>query len=243
MIIPSLDIFNKKIVRLFQGNYKKKKIYKKDVFKELEKCRLAGVKYVHLVDLEGAKNPKNKQVEFLKSILNKVKINIQVGGGIRSEKDIEDYFSYGAKRIVLGSSVIEDEKNVKNWLLKYGSELIVLALDIKISDKKEVFINGWTKKTDFVLEDLLKKYEDFGLKHVLCTDISKDGTLKGSNINLYKELCLSFKHLCFQSSGGVSSLIDILNLKKNGISEIIIGKSFLEEKFSILEAIKCWRKG
>ncbi|HET9678552.1 MAG TPA: 1-(5-phosphoribosyl)-5-[(5-phosphoribosylamino)methylideneamino]imidazole-4-carboxamide isomerase [Buchnera sp. (in: enterobacteria)] len=243
MIIPSLDILNKKVVRLFQGNYKKKTIYKKNVFEELKKYKLNGVEYVHLVDLEGAKDPKNKQMEFFKSILNKVKIDLQIGGGIRSEKDIEEYFSYGIKRVVLGSSVIEDEKNVKDWLFKYGSESIVLAIDINTSDGNKVFINGWKKKTNFVLEDLLKKYEDFGLKHVLCTDISKDGTLKGPNINLYKELCLSFKHLCFQSSGGVSSLTDILKLKKNGISEIIIGKSFLEERFTIVEAIECWQKG
>ncbi|WP_343189520.1 1-(5-phosphoribosyl)-5-[(5-phosphoribosylamino)methylideneamino]imidazole-4-carboxamide isomerase [Buchnera aphidicola] len=242
MIIPSLDFINGKIVRLYKGNYNKKKYYYNNVFETLSKYQSQGANFVHLVDLNGADNVKNKQNFFLKEILSSVKkINIQIGGGIRTQFDIDFLLESGAKRIVLSSLAINNKNFVKKIFTIYGSECIVLALDVKINKKKkkEIYINGWKINTKILLEDIIEYYLSFGLRYLLCTDISKDGTLLGPNINLYKEILKKYPKIHLQSSGGVSNINDIILLKKIGVNDIIIGKALLEEKFSFIEANLC----
>ena len=244
MIIPAFDLINGKAVRLYQGDYFRQRNYNINLYSSLEEYKSKGVKIIHLVDLDGAKNSENKQIELFKKILSYSTIPIQIGGGIRSTKDIDMLFDLGAKKIVIGSSIIKNKIEVKKWLKVYGSDSIVLALDININSNntKEIYINGWQKCTKITLEEIIEYFEPNGLKHVLCTDISKDGTLLGPNIQLYKEIANSFKDIEFQASGGIGKLQDIISLKKTGVKSIIIGRSLLEKKFTIEEALKCWQK-
>lgn len=241
MIIPAFDVINGYIVRLYKGNYLNKKKYDIDLTNTLKEYYFKGVKMIHLVDLDGAKNIKNRQIELFNKILSNHSISIQIGGGIRTEQDINELFNMGAKRIVIGSSAIQNKYQTKEWLKIYGSDAIILALDICIDSKnnKKIYINGWKKKTNFLLEDVIEYFLPSGLKHVLCTDISKDGTLLGPNIKLYKEITNLFQTIQFQASGGVGTLEDIMSLKKTGIKSIIIGRGLLEKKFTIEEALTC----
>ena len=243
MIIPAIDLINGKIVRLYQGNYKKKIDYNENIYSQLEDYCIQGSTTIHIVDLDGAKNPKNRQIMLCNKIISKCNIFLQIGGGIRSEKDIENLLHIGAKRIVIGSYAITHKREVKQWFYRYGNDCIVLALDVRIhSDNyKEVLINAWQDSAKLSLEDLIEEFSEVGLKHVLCTDISKDGTLSGPNFNLYKEITYMFKHINFQASGGISSLHDITQLKTCGVKSIIIGRSLLEKKFTVAEAIQCWQ--
>lgn len=243
MIIPALDLFNGKIVRLYQGKYEKIKYYDIDIYELLEKYKLEGSKIVHLVDLTGAKNPDKKQFDLLINIIKTSPLGIQVGGGIRKTKDIEKLIQAGANRIVISSSAVQNENDTKTWFKEFGPNLIVLALDLKITrnNYKELKISAWKESTGVSFEDIIHKYSDIGLKFVLCTDISRDGTFKGPNIKLYNEITKKFKNINFQSSGGISSLLDICQLKKTNVTDVIIGKALLEKKFSLKEAIKCWQ--
>ena len=244
MIIPAFDLINGDIVRLYQGDYLNKKKYSLHLINALKEYYFKRVKMIHLVDLDGAKNIKNRQIKLLNNILSSISIPIQIGGGIRTSTDIDELLKAGAKRVVIGSSIIKNQNKIKEWLEIYGSDAIVLALDIRINSEnnKEIYINGWKNKTNFILEEIIEYFLPSKLKHVLCTDISKDGTLLGPNISLYKELCNSFKTIKFQASGGVSTLQDIIALRKTGVNSVIIGRSLLEKKFTIEEAIACWQK-
>lgn len=243
MIIPAFDFLEGKAVRLYQGNYFDKKFYNIDLFQHLIDYYNKGVKIIHLVDLNGAKNSKNRQLKLFKDIISNTKIPIQIGGGIRTEKDINTLFELGFKRVVIGSSSVINKTEVKKWLKIYGSNKIVLALDINIiNNHKRISIHGWSKETNLTLEEIIDFFSTENLKHVLCTDISKDGTLSGPNILLYKEIVKKFKYIQFQASGGVSSISDIVSLKNTGVHSVIIGRSLLEKRFTIQEALECWRK-
>ncbi|QCI18095.1 1-(5-phosphoribosyl)-5-[(5-phosphoribosylamino)methylideneamino]imidazole-4-carboxamide isomerase [Buchnera aphidicola (Aphis nasturtii)] len=242
MIIPAFDFLEGKAVRLYQGNYLDKKFYNIDLYQHLKDLKKQGVKIIHLVDLNGAKKAENRQIKLFQNIISYTKIPIQIGGGIRTENDINTLFKLGFERVVIGSSAITNKFEVKRWLKVYGSNKIVLALDINImNNKKKISINGWVKETNYTLEDAIDYFSSEHLQHVLCTDISKDGTLSGPNITLYKEIVKKFKHIQFQASGGVSNLSDIISLKQTGVNSIIIGRSLLEKRFTIKEALECWQ--
>ncbi|QCI25880.1 1-(5-phosphoribosyl)-5-[(5-phosphoribosylamino)methylideneamino] imidazole-4-carboxamide isomerase [Buchnera aphidicola] len=244
MIIPAIDILNNKIVRLYQGKYDLVQYYDYDIYNLIENYLTHGAQVIHIVDLAAARDPDIKRNVIFNNIMHDFKNFIQLAGGIRSHADIERCLLNGAKRVVIGSAVINQMNTVKNWIQYYGNEYIVAALDIHvINNKNYVFIHGWSKNTNICLEDILQKLSVAGIKYVLCTDISKDGTLLGPNFKLYKKLVNQFSNICFQSSGGVSKLSDITELCKIGISGMIIGKSLLDNKFSILEAMQCWQKG
>ena len=167
---------------------------------------------------------------------------IQVGGGIRNEDDVIQLLALGADRVVIGSLAIKQPELVQQWLVKFGGEKIVLALDVKIDEQgnKTLPTHGWIKDSGVKLEDLLDDYLAAGLIHVLCTDISKDGTLSGTNVELYTELCQKYPDIQWQASGGIGSLEDIKALIPTSISGVILGRSLLEGKFTLEEAIACW---
>lgn len=244
MIIPSLDLINGEIVRLYQGNYNKKISYKQNPISILKKYQKFGVQFVHLVDLTGAKNPHNKQIKILQEIVSSSDIPIQIGGGIRNEKDINTLLELGCKRIVIGSLVINNPKKVKEWIKFYGNNVIVLALDVIIENNgnRKLKINGWQKQTNITLENILDDFLSINIKHILCTDISRDGTLQGPNIPLYKDIAKLYPQIQFQASGGVGSINDILKLKESGVRSVIVGRSFIEKKINIKDAIICWQK-
>ncbi|WP_295164797.1 1-(5-phosphoribosyl)-5-[(5-phosphoribosylamino)methylideneamino]imidazole-4-carboxamide isomerase [uncultured Buchnera sp.] len=242
MIIPAFDLINGTTVRLYQGNYSNQKKYDINLYKRLKDYKIKGVKNIHLVDLDGAKNIKKRQTKIFKDIISYTDIPIQIGGGIRNEEDINMFLNLGVRKVVIGSSAIKNKVEVKKWIKVYGSNTIILALDVIIkNNKKEIAINGWQEQTNTTLEEIIEYFSPIGLKHVLCTDISKDGTLSGPNNMLYKEIVKKFKHIEFQASGGVATLKDIVSLKETGVSGVIIGRSLLENKFTIQEALKCWQ--
>lgn len=246
MIIPALDIIGGKIVRLYQGIYKNKTFYNDNFYELISKYISYGAKQIHIVDLDGCKNIKNKQNSLFSKLTIHNKVIYQVGGGIRKDEDIDFLLSLGISRVVIGTIAIINPEILKQWLKKYGSDKIVLSVDVKIrkdNKKKEVAIHGWKKLTKISLEDLLNEFLPFNLKHVLCTDISKDGTLLGPNLVLYKELVSIFPKIEFQASGGVYCLKNIYEIKKTGVHQLIIGKALLEKKFNVQEAINCWQNG
>ncbi|MCW5196989.1 1-(5-phosphoribosyl)-5-[(5-phosphoribosylamino)methylideneamino] imidazole-4-carboxamide isomerase [Buchnera aphidicola] len=243
MIIPALDILNDKIVRLYQGNYNLLQYYNYKLSNLLKYYVSLGINIIHIVDLDGANNPKNRQKKTFLKIINKFKNYIQIGGGIRNIHDIEYFSSLGVQRIVIGSAIIDKIHEIRKWIDLYGNDFIVAALDVRImkNNKKIIFTNGWKKNTHIELESILKKLLSFNIKHVLCTDISCDGTLLGPNLNLYQEIVDKFPCIHFQASGGISTIDDITRLKNTKVDNIIIGRSLLEKRFTIVEAMQCWQ--
>ncbi|OOF38373.1 1-(5-phosphoribosyl)-5-[(5-phosphoribosylamino)methylideneamino]imidazole-4-carboxamide isomerase [Rodentibacter mrazii] len=244
-IIPALDLIDGQVVRLYQGDYAQKTLYSDNPVAQFQDYVRQGAKQLHLVDLTGAKDPAQRQTTLIGEIIAQVQCPIQVGGGIRSEQDVADLLAVGANRIVIGSTAVKDRAMVKGWFERYGADKFVLALDINIdaSGQKIIAISGWQETSGVSLEELIEEYQAVGLQHVLCTDISRDGTLTGSNVSLYREICAAFPEIQFQSSGGIGSLADIAALKGTGVAGVIVGRALLEGKFNLEEAIQCWQNG
>ena len=242
MIIPALDLIEGQVVRLYQGDYGKVTEYKVDPIKQFNAYFDAGSEWLHLVDLTGAKNTKERQLSLIGQLLSGTPANIQIGGGIRTEQDVIDLLYAGAKRVVVGSTAVREPQRVKSWIQKYGVEQIVLALDINVDaqGQRKVAISGWQEDSGVTIEALLDSYLEVGLRHVLCTDISRDGTLSGSNVELYRDLCCQYPQIKFQSSGGIGSLDDIAALRGTGVAGVIVGRALLDGKFSVEESIACW---
>jgi phosphoribosylformimino-5-aminoimidazole carboxamide ribotide isomerase len=243
MIIPAIDLINNQVVRLYQGDYDKKTDYVYTPQERQKTYAKAGATVMHIVDLDGAKDSNNRQLDTIKTLMNHPSMIMQVGGGIRSEQDIIDLFNLGADRVVIGSLAIKQPELVCRWIEKYGNEKIVLALDIKIDEhgNKQLPTHGWIEDSGVTLEQILSQYTAVGIKHVLCTDISKDGTLTGSNVELYRSLCEQYPSIQWQASGGIGKLSDIADLKPTGVAGVIVGRSLLEGKFTAEEAISCWQ--
>ena len=242
MMIPAIDLIDGKVVRLFQGDYNQKTNYQYTVKERQQAYSDAGAKVMHFVDLDGAKDSTRRQLSTLKNVMNHPSMIIQVGGGIRCKEDVEQLLELGVNRVVIGSLAIKQPKLVLEWLNIYGGEKIVLALDIKIDElgNKTLPTHGWLQDSGVNLEDLLDAYISAGIKHILCTDISKDGTLTGSNVDLYSELCQKYPSVAWQASGGIGSLNDIKALIPTGVKGVILGRSLLEGKFTLEQAIACW---
>ncbi|MCK3657712.1 1-(5-phosphoribosyl)-5-((5-phosphoribosylamino)methylideneamino)imidazole-4-carboxamide isomerase [Pasteurellaceae bacterium Pebbles2] len=245
IIIPALDLIDGQVVRLHQGDYAKQTTYSDNPIEQFASYLKQGAEQLHLVDLTGAKDPKKRQTKLIGEIINATQCKIQVGGGIRSEQDVADLLAVGANRVVIGSTAVKNPEMVKGWFEKYGAEKFVLALDVNIDAKGEkiIAISGWQEASGVSLEALIDDFQGVGLQHVLCTDISRDGTLAGSNVDLYREICTKYVAVNFQSSGGIGSLDDIQALKGTGVAGVIVGRALLEGKFNVAEAIECWQNG
>lgn len=245
MIIPALDLIDGQVVRLHQGDYGQQRQYGSDPLPRLQDYQQQGAQVLHLVDLTGAKDPAARQIPLLKTLLAGVSVPVQVGGGIRTAQDVEALLNAGATRVVIGSTAVKHPEQVQQWFSRYGADALVLALDVRIDADgvKQVAISGWQENSQATLEQIVEQYLPFGLKHVLCTDISRDGTLSGSNVELYREVCQRYPQVAFQASGGIGSLTDIANLRGSGVRGVIVGRALLEGKFNVAEAISCWQNG
>ncbi|MDE1473811.1 1-(5-phosphoribosyl)-5-[(5-phosphoribosylamino)methylideneamino]imidazole-4-carboxamide isomerase [Xenorhabdus bovienii] len=243
MIIAALDLIDGNVVRLHQGDYDQQRTYGNSPLSYLQQYEKEGAKLLHLVDLTGAKDPTRRQMILLRELLADISVPVQVGGGIRAENDIKSLLEAGASRVVIGSTAITQPELVKQWFQRYGAESIVLALDIRISTDgaKQIAISGWQENSNATLEQIVEQYLPVGLKHVLCTDISRDGTLNGSNIALYQEISQHYPQIQFQASGGIGNLADISLLPTTGVAGVIVGRALLEGKFTLTEAIQCWQ--
>jgi len=243
MIIPALDLIDGKVVRLYQGDYAQKTVYSDDPQSQFTIYNQQGADWLHLVDLDGAKDITKRQLNVIASLIANTPAKIQIGGGVRTEQDVKDLLDTGAQRVVIGSTAVKEPEMVAGWMKKYGAEHIVLALDINIDadGNKIVAVSGWQEASGQTIESLLDIYLAVGLKHVLCTDISKDGTLTGSNVDLYKEMATAYPQVEWQASGGIGSLEDIAAVARSGASGMIVGRALLEGKFTVEEAITCWQ--
>ncbi|WP_121144760.1 1-(5-phosphoribosyl)-5-[(5-phosphoribosylamino)methylideneamino]imidazole-4-carboxamide isomerase [Orbus hercynius] len=243
MIIPALDLIDGNVVRLHQGDYNQQRDYGNDPLLRLQDYQAQGAEILHLVDLTGAKDPQKRQIALIKTLINGVKIPVQIGGGIRYESDVAALFSAGAARVVIGSTAIKSPDMVKSWFTTYGAERLVLALDVRINDagQKHIAIHGWQEESQQTLEDVIEDFLPYGLKHVLCTDIAKDGTLCGTNVALYQQISQKYPQVALQASGGIGQLDDVKALEHSGVNGVIVGRALLEGKFTVREAIKCWQ--
>ncbi len=245
MIIPALDLINGTVVRLHQGDYGQQRDYGNDPLPKLQQYQQQGAQVLHLVDLTGAKDPAARQLPLLRKLLAGVSVPVQIGGGIRTEQDVADLIEAGASRVVIGSTAVRQPDMVESWFSRFGADALVLALDVRIDDNgtKNVAISGWQENSSSTLEEIVERYQSVGLKHVLCTDISRDGTLAGSNVDLYCELTQRYPDIAFQASGGIGSLNDIAALRNSGVQGVIVGRALLDGKFNLEEAISCWQNG
>lgn len=243
MIIPALDLIDGKVVRLHQGDYGQQRDYGNDPLPRLQDYQQQGGEVLHLVDLTGAKDPAARQIPLLRKLLAGVSVPVQVGGGIRSEDDVAALLEAGAARVVIGSTAVRQPDVVKQWFTRFGADALVLALDVCIAadGSKNIAVSGWQEDSGVTLEQIVDEFLPYGLKHVLCTDISRDGTLSGSNVALYQEVCARYPQVAFQSSGGIGSLEDIAALRGSGVKGVIVGRALLEGKFTVKEAIACWQ--
>lgn len=247
MIIPAIDLIGGETVRLYQGDYDKKTRYQKTPLEIKDSYFDQGAQVLHLVDLDGAKDSTQRQLTLLSQLIGEKiqdsQMKIQVGGGVRSIEDVQSLLDIGADRVVIGSLAIKQPETVTQWIKTFGSDKIVLALDINIDadGNKWLPTHGWIEKSNVTLEQLLEAYNEVTVQHVLCTDISKDGTLTGSNVELYQELVTRYPDIQWQASGGIGSLDDIKALKPAGVAGVIVGKSLLDGNFTLKEAISCWQ--
>jgi phosphoribosylformimino-5-aminoimidazole carboxamide ribotide isomerase len=201
-----------------------------------------GASWLHLIDLDGAKNPKQNQIELIMRLINQNNnISIQTGGGIRTKSHIKKLIHQGAVRIIIGSQAVTNKNEVAKWFNYFGPERLVLALDVIFKDntKPMIAINGWQKISEYTLYDVIEFYKSLGLIHLLCTNIALDGTLHGPDYALYKELLEKYPFLKLQASGGIQSLSDINTLREMQLSGVIIGRALYEKKFTLSEALTC----
>lgn len=243
MIIPAIDLINGKVVRLYQGDYGQKTEYTASAQERFDLYVAAGASQLHLVDLDGAKDASKRQLTVIRELLQNTKAPVQIGGGVRTEQDVKDLLDAGANRVVVGSTAVKDPQMVMGWMEKYGAEQIVLALDVNIdaNGQRKIAVAGWQQDSGVTIEALIERFLPAGLKHVLCTDISRDGTLQGSNVALYQSLAAQYPQISFQASGGIGGIADIEALKGSGVGGVILGRSLLEGKFTAEEAIACWQ--
>jgi phosphoribosylformimino-5-aminoimidazole carboxamide ribotide isomerase len=243
MIIPAIDLIDGQVVRLYQGDYAQKTEYAKDPVDVVHHYADQGAKWLHIVDLTGAKEPQKRQLTLIKNMVDTKRMQFQAGGGIRSEEEVAQLLEIGVSRVVIGSLAAKQPELVASWLKTYGGDKIVLALDVNINDqgKRMIATHGWQQDSGIELEGLLSQLMESGAKHVLCTDISRDGTLQGSNVNMYAELSEQFPTIDWQASGGIGGLNDIQALKPTNVSGVILGRALLEGKFELAEAISCWQ--
>jgi len=230
-IIVALDIIGGKCVRLTRGDYNTKKIYNEDPLEVARQVEANGITYLHLVDLDGAKNKKIENLIVLEKIAEKTNLKIDFGGGLRSYDDIITVFNAGARQVTLGSIAANDPQLFISWLKKLGQEKLILGADC--IDRK-VATEGWLENSDKDIVSFISEYKSKGVKYTVCTDIKKDGMLEGPSTNLYKEILSSVK-INLIASGGISSLADIEELKKAGCEGAIIGKAVYEEKLTLKE--------
>lgn len=244
MLIPAIDLIDGQVVRLFQGDYQQKTQYGLDPVQLVQDYAQQGANWLHIVDLTGAKDTSKRQLKLIEAMVATNAMSFQAGGGIRSEQDVEQLLATGVKRVVIGSLAAKQPELVQGWIKTYGADAIVLALDVNINQQgqKMIATHGWQQDSGVQLEPLLDGFCAVGAKHVLCTDISKDGTLSGANGDLYQQMVSQFPQISWQASGGIGNLDDIQALKPTGVQNVILGRALLEGKFQLEQAIQLWEQ-
>ncbi|MEZ4936044.1 MAG: 1-(5-phosphoribosyl)-5-[(5-phosphoribosylamino)methylideneamino]imidazole-4-carboxamide isomerase [Crocinitomicaceae bacterium] len=230
-IIPAIDIIDGKCVRLSKGDYNTKKIYNEDPLEVAKEFEDAGIEYLHLVDLDGAKAKQIVNQSVLEKISTKTNLKIDFGGGLKSDEDVKIAFESGAHQITGGSIAAKESEVFTRWIGSYGPEKIILGADCK--DRK-IATNGWLQTSDMDVVDFIQEYEKKGIQYVISTDIAKDGMLEGTSNDLYSEI-MEKTGVNLIASGGVSCMEDVIELQKIGCEGVIIGKAIYENRISLSE--------
>jgi phosphoribosylformimino-5-aminoimidazole carboxamide ribotide isomerase len=234
-IIPAIDIIDGKCVRLTQGDYGQKKVYNERPLEVALAFQDAGLKRLHLVDLDGAKAGSVRNWKVLEVIAGKTELVVDFGGGIKTAGDVEIVFNSGAALATVGSIAVKDEPLFVSWLQEYGAERFLLGADVK---NEKIAVSGWLETTDHWVYDFIREYIEKGVRQIFCTDVSKDGLLQGPSLDLYKNIVGKFPELHFIASGGVSGMDDVARLEEAGCKGVIIGKAIYEGRIALNELSK-----
>lgn len=239
IVIPAIDVRAGRVVRLSQGDYARETVYPEDPLALANAYADAGATWLHLVDLDAAKAGGYTLAPLVAQIAGR--LQVQTGGGIRSEADVEAVLAAGAARVVIGTLAVREPQQVASWLQRFGPERITLALDARQDDDGawRLPVAGWTEASGQSLPDLVQHYASAGLRHLLCTDIARDGMLSGFNLDLYRMLAWRWPQLNLQASGGVRSLADIADARRVGAGGAILGRALLEARFTLPDALSC----
>ncbi len=232
-IFPAIDLYDKKAVRLYKGDYAQMTVYSENPIEVARDFEKAGAEFIHMVDLEGAKNGTTPNLDVVKDIAQNTSLFVEIGGGIRSMETVKTYLENGVGRVILGTSAVTDEEFLLEAVNTYGDKIAVGA-DVKDG---YIAIKGWVEKSQYSLEEFLSKMEKIGVKTIICTDISKDGAMKGTNLELYKALNEKYS-LDIIASGGVSNISDISALRQMNMYGAIIGKAYYTGAINLKEAIE-----
>lgn len=224
-IIPAIDLIDGKCVRLTQGDYAQKKIYNADPVDMALRFEGAGLRYLHLVDLDGAREKRVVNYKVIERIASKASLIIDFGGGLASDDDIRIAFECGVAKVNVGSVAVKNEALCKSWIVRYGAEKIILSADAK---KEKIVVSGWQEGTDIWIYDLIEKYFAVGIREAACTDVELDGMMQGVSQELYKSIISKFSDLKVIASGGVSSIAEIEKLAEIGADGAIIGRALYE---------------
>jgi phosphoribosylformimino-5-aminoimidazole carboxamide ribotide isomerase len=231
-IIPAIDIIDGKCVRLTQGDYAQKKIYNEHPLEVARAFEDAGLRRLHLVDLDGAKAGAVKNWKVLETLAGKTNLIIDFGGGIKVVGDLQIVFNSGAQLATIGSLAVKDPVTFQGWMKEYGADKFFLGADVK---NEKIAIGGWLETTDKWVYDFMEEYVQQGIRQVFCTDVSKDGLLEGPSLDLYRNIVSKFPQLHFIASGGVSELDDVYRLEEIGCKGVIIGKAIYEGRITLQE--------
>jgi phosphoribosylformimino-5-aminoimidazole carboxamide ribotide isomerase len=234
-IIPAIDVIDGKCVRLSQGDYQTKKIYSEspvDIAKEFE---TNGIQRLHMVDLDGAKQGKIINLKTLEAVASATNLKIDFGGGIKKTEDVQSVLNAGATFFNIGSIAVKQPEVVEEWISSFGPDKILLGADVK---DEIIMINGWQQAADINIINYISAYINKGIKNIFCTDVSKDGLLKGASVELYKNILETFPNLNLVASGGVSSIQDVEVLEAIGCSGVIVGKALYEGRIQLNELKK-----
>ncbi len=231
-LIPAIDLIGGQCVRLTKGDYDCRKVYSDNPVEVARHFEEIGFKRLHIVDLDGAKSKHVVNVDILRAITSQTSLCIDFGGGIKTDDDLKKVFDAGADMVTVGSVAVTEPMLFMRWLETYGADKLILGADVRHG---RVSINGWMEDSSEELLSFLKKYVDMGVQNVLCTEISKDGTMQGPATNLYRQIMEAYPQLHLIASGGVSCNEDIKELEANGIPSVVFGKAFYEGKIRIEE--------
>jgi phosphoribosylformimino-5-aminoimidazole carboxamide ribotide isomerase len=240
-VYPALDIREGRVVRLLQGDYAQQTTYGDDPLPRANAFAAAGATWMHLVDLDAARAGGYTLTPLLSAIARESGLNVQTGGGIRRRDDVARLLDAGAARVVVGSVSVREPDTVIGWLQEFGAERLTIALDARQADDGRWLlpVHGWTETADVTLDVLAQRYAQAGMRHLLCTDIARDGMLSGPNIDLYRHLSALLPGVAVQASGGVRSAADVAEAKAVGCGGAILGKALLEGRMTLQEALAC----
>jgi len=244
-LFPAIDLQNGSCVRLRQGDFADSTTYSSDPLAVVQSFQDEGATWLHLVDLDGAKDGQARQTGIISRLAKNTTLRLQAGGGLRSDVDIQALLDCGVHRVVIGSLAVSDPKLVMGWIKRFGPDRVVLAFDVRLDAEgtPQTLTQGWQAESKFSLWDLLTTYQSSGLQTILCTDVARDGMLSGPNVDLYKAIASRFPSLNLLASGGIGSLDDIRALKSANMAGAIIGKALYEKRFTLAEALTIVQKG